>query len=252
MSREVDLLDLVGREPDERLLSEDAAQLPDALGAPPALPASRGRGRIVAVGATLTGVTLVGGLALIVFAAVELIASGLDATSVAALVVGLVLVATHWGWVHVAEMSANALEQRHNLQLGEGRRQWLAAVEPYARWSVSTQADPDGSITIVTERHQPIPVGERAFTFRREIEAREVHSGEEPAATVAERAELLRRQAATATTRARDRFAVANDAYERTLLVRDDEEQRVAALRAASEALSEQINAHLRDPPLTE
>jgi hypothetical protein len=35
-------------------------------------------------------------------------------------------------------------------------------------------------------------------------------------------------------------------------MARGDEQERVAALRAASEALSERINANLRDPPLTE
>jgi hypothetical protein len=35
-------------------------------------------------------------------------------------------------------------------------------------------------------------------------------------------------------------------------LARDDEQQRQAALRAASQALSERINANLRDPPLAE
>jgi hypothetical protein len=36
------------------------------------------------------------------------------------------------------------------------------------------------------------------------------------------------------------------------MLGRSDERQRIAALRAASEALSEQINSNLRDPPLVE
>jgi hypothetical protein len=252
MSREVDLLDVVGRAADERLLTDDAAQLPESLHQPGDLPAGRARGPIVAVGAALTGTTLIGGLGLIVFAIVELISSGLDATSIVALIAGVVLVATHWGWVHVAEVSANALERRRNRELTERRHRWLAEVEPYSRWSVSTSAGEDGSIAIVTERHTPVPVGERTFTFRRAVQEREVHSGDEPAAAVAERAEELRRRAAAATADERDRYEVANDAFQRTLLARDDEEQRVAALRAASEALSERLNAHLRDPPLSD
>jgi hypothetical protein len=252
MTREVDLLDLVGREPDERLLAEDAAQLPDALGRPEELPSYPARARMVAVGATLTGVTLIGGLALIAFAAVEVVVSGLDAAAVAALVVGLAFVATHWGWVHVAEVSANALEARRHRDVLARRREWLAAIEPYTRWSVSTSAEEDGSITILTVRHRPVPVGQQAFTFEREIESRETHSGDEPAAGVAERAELVRHRAAAATAQERERWAVANDAFQRTLLARDDEQQRRAALRAASEALSAQINSNLRDPPLTE
>jgi hypothetical protein len=252
MAREADLLDLVGREPDERLLGEDAAQLPEALGRPYALPSLPARARIVAAGATMTGVTLLGGLALIVLAAVEVVAVGLNATAIAALLVGLILVATHWGWVHVAEVSANALEARRHQDVHADRRRWLAAIEPYTRWSVSTSPGEDGSITIVTARHRPVPVGERGFTFRREIEDRETHSADEPAASVAERAELMRRDAAAATARERERYEIANHAFQRTLLARDDEQQRLAALRAASEALSAQINSNLRDPPLTE
>jgi hypothetical protein len=252
MAREADLLDLVGREPDERLLAEDVAQLPEALGHPQALPTLPARGRIVAAGATMTGVTLLGGLALIVLAAVEVVAVGLNLTAIAALVVGLTLVATHWGWVHVAEVSANALEVRRHRDAHAERRRWLAAIEPYTRWSVSTSAGEDGSVTIVTARHRPVPLGERGFTFRREIEHRETHSADESAAAVAERAELLRREAAAATTRERQRYEIAHDAFQGTLLARDDEQQRLAALRAASEALSAQINSNLRDPPLAE
>ena len=69
---------------------------------------------------------------------------------------------------------------------------------------------------------------------------------------MAERAELLRREAAADTDRERQRYEVAADAYETALLNADDEQERRAARRAASEALSQQINANLRDPPLTE
>lgn len=252
MAREADPLKMVGREPDERLLAEHVDQLPEALGTPEAPLPSRVRGRIVAVGATLTGVTLVAGLALIVLGAVEAFSGGLGGGAIVALVVGLALVGTHWGWVHVAEASAQALDGRRNRDVDARRRQWLDGIEPYTRWSVSTSAESDGSIAIVTTRHVPVASGERGFTFVREIADREVHSEDESAATVAERAELLRRQAAALTGRERARFEVANDAFQRTLLDTTDEQQRLAAVRAASEALSEQINANLRDPPLME
>ena len=70
--------------------------------------------------------------------------------------------------------------------------------------------------------------------------------------TPAERAELLRRQAAADQSRERERYEVARDAYERALLANADDQERLAAVRAASEALSERINTHLRDPPLVE
>ena len=78
------------------------------------------------------------------------------------------------------------------------------------------------------------------------------YSGEEPGAAVAERAEILRRQAAADTETEHQRYQIAADAYEAVLLDRDDEQQRRDARRAASEALSAQINVKLRDPPLIE
>jgi hypothetical protein len=117
---------------------------------------------------------------------------------------------------------------------------------------VSTRATEDGSITILTVCHRPVSRGEGTYTFEREEVAREVHSAEEPAAAVTERAELLRRAAAADTQRERERYEAARDAYETALLAHGDEQERLAALRAASEALSERINTNLRDPPLTE
>jgi hypothetical protein len=167
-------------------------------------------------------------------------------------VLGIVLASTHWGWVHVAELTGNAIEGRRTAALQLQQRHWLLEIEPYPRWEVTTIAGEDGSITILTVCHRPVPEGERKFTFVREEVAREVHSPDEPAAAVAERAELIRREAAAETERARQDFEAARDAYEEALMARDDEQQRRAALQAASEALSERINAHLRDPPLTE
>jgi hypothetical protein len=69
---------------------------------------------------------------------------------------------------------------------------------------------------------------------------------------VTERAEHLRREAALVTERERKRYEVAADAYRAALMGRADDEQRRLAQRAASEALSGQINANLREPPLVE
>jgi hypothetical protein len=243
---------LVGREPDERLLSEDLEALPSDVGRPATAPPSRVRRRVVAVGATLTGVSLVGGLALVLIGLVAAIASGIGTAAVLAVVVGGLLIATHWGWVHVAEISANALEGRANAEVLARQREWLTALEPYARVEVSTTVEDDGSITIYSVRHRPIPSGPSGFTFEREIEHREVHSPDEPAASVTERAESLRREAALATERERERYEIAASAYQAALMGHTDEEQRRLARRAASEALSRQINANLREPPLVE
>ena len=199
----------------------------------------------------MTGVTLVGGLLLALLGLVEAITSG-EVVWIVVLVLGIVLASTHWGWVHVAELTGNRIEARRGLSLEERRRQWLSQIEPYPRWAISTSVGEDGSITIVTVSHRPVPLGERTFTFASDVVAREVHSADEPAAAVAERAELLRRRAAAESETSREDFEAARDAYEGVLMVREDEEQQRAALRAASEALSERINAHLQDPPLTE
>jgi hypothetical protein len=252
MASEVDPLDLLELEPDERLLGADLEQLPASAGEPPRpLPESPARRRVVRFGATMTGVTLIGGLVLALLGLVELIADG-SLVWLVVLVLGIVLTATHWGWVHVAELTGNSIEAHRNAFVDEQRRQWLHEIEPYPRWEVSTTAGDDGSITIMTVVHRPVSSGERTYTFVREDVSREVHSADEPGAEVAERAELLRRQAALDTSRARGDFEAARDAYEQALMARDDDQQRREALRAASEALSERINTHLRDPPLTE
>jgi hypothetical protein len=244
--------ELVGLEPDERLLSEDLEKLPAAVGRPETAPPSRARRRIVGAGATLTGVSLVAGGLLVLLGVVDALSSGVDLAGVLAVVVGLLLVGTHWGWVHVAELTANSIEGRANSEVLARRRRWLASIEPYQRFEVSTTVEDDGSISIYSVRHRPVPAGERSFTFVRELEHREVHSPDEPAASVTERAEHLRREAALATERERERYEIAAGAYQEALAGRADEEQRRLAERAASEALSRQINTNLREPPLVE
>jgi hypothetical protein len=252
MAAETDPLELLGREPDSRLLGEDLDELPASAGQPPApLPESPVRRRVVRAGAAMTGATLIGGSGLALLGLVEAISGGALGWFLV-LILGVVLVATHWGWVHVAELTGNRIETHRTASLEDRRRQWLLQIEPYPRWEVSTQAGEDGSITVVTVCHRPVPRTEGTYSFLREEVSAEVHSGDEPAAAVTERAELLRRRAAAETEQARQQFEAARDAYERTLLAHDDEQQRRAALRAASEALSERINANLRDPPLIE
>jgi hypothetical protein len=244
--------EFVGAEPDERLLTEDADKLPAALGRPETIVPSRARGRIVGTGAALTAVSLVGGVLLVALGVIEAISSGVDVAAILALVIGGLLIATHWGWVHVAEITANSVEGHSNSEVVERRRQWLAGIEPYSRLEVSTEVGDDGSIAICTVRHRPVRVGADRFTFAREVQSREVHSPDEPAAAVTERAETLRREAAIVNEEEHRRYEIAADAYQAALIGRADEEQRRLARRAASEALSHQINSNLRDPPLVE
>ena len=252
MSNLADPVEFVGSEPDERLLTEDLDKLPSALGRPETVVPSRARGRIVGAGATLTAVSLIAGVILVLVGVIDAVSSGIDLAGVLALVVGTLLITTHWGWVHVAEITANSVEGRGNAGVMDHRRQWLAAIEPYARVEVSTEVQDDGSIAICSVRHRPVHAGQDRFTFVREVEHREVHSADESAAAVTERAETLRREAALITERERERYEIAEEAYRTALIGRADEEQRRLARRAASEALSHQINSNLRDPPLVE
>ncbi len=252
MSEVSNPVEFVGSEPDERLLSEDLDKLPAEVGRPEMIVANRARGRIVGAGATLTAVSLVGGVLLVLLGVVDAVSSGIDLAGVLALVIGALLIATHWGWVHVAELTANSVEGHSNAEVIEHRRQWLASIEPYARLEVSTEVQDDGSIAICSTRHRPVRAGEDRFTFARELDRREVHPADEPAAAVTERAEALRREAALANERERQRYEIADEAYRTALIGRADEEQRRLARRAASEALSHQINSNLRDPPLVE
>ena len=252
MTDESSPVEFVAREPDERLLSDDLEKLPEAVGRPEMIVPSRTRSRIVGTGATLTAVSLVIGSLLVLLGLVDAISSGIDGLSIAIVVVGAILVITHWGWVHVAEITANSIESRSTAEVEDRRRDWLTTIQPYTRFEIYTRVEDDGAITIYRVAHRPVVSGERRFTFDRETEYEEVHSPDEPAAAVTERAELLRRQAAQDTERERERYQIAADAYESVLIDNADEQQRRLAQRAASEALSRQINSNLRDPPLIE
>jgi hypothetical protein len=253
MSTEVELAQLVGRRADRRLLERDSGALPASLGTPPpAAAVGPARRRLTLLGATFTGASLLGGIALVVVAVVALIAGAPIGLVAGALVVGLLLAGTHWGWAHVAEVTADSLERRTQQDAEALRERWLESVEPYTRHEVATEVDEDGSIEILSYVYRPVAVGESAFDFEREVVARERHSGDEPGAQVAERAELLRRQAAAQTARQRALYEATAAAYHAALLSRDDERSRVQARRAAAQALSEAINRNLREPPLIE
>src|SRR6202042_316322 len=131
MGSDVPAEQLIGLVADERLLNENPAMLPAALGLPEPIPTRAARRRLVGVGATLTGVTLIGGIALAILGAVELLFDGGGALAVVALVVGLVLAATHWGWVHVAEVSSLGIERRNNAEVVDRRQAWLEAIAPF-------------------------------------------------------------------------------------------------------------------------
>jgi hypothetical protein len=252
MGQESDPVELLGRTAAPELLTENEQALPESEGRPLPIPPSHARANLVGAGATMTGLTLIGGVALIVVAIVDAISSGFGAVALTALILGVVLASTHWGWVHVAEFSANRIDSRRDSAISATREQWLAGIEPHTRYEVMTEVKEDGSLTIATVRYRPVPADQNRFTFLREVVDLEHHSDEEPAALITERAEHLRRQAALMTEQERSRFHVAADAYQAALIAGEDEQERIRARRAASEALAQQINTNLRDPPLTE
>ena len=253
MSPEPDPAELINRTAAVELLSDRAGLLPDSVGTPPPdPPPSPARRKIVALGATMTGVTLIGGIALTAFGAIEGISSGFGGVAVVALILGILLVSTHWGWVHVAELTANTIESRRDTELDATRQSWLRAIEPYTRYEVTTTAEADGSLTIATVRHRPVATNPGHFSFERAVLDPERHSDDEPTAEIAERAEQRRREAAVMTERERARYTTALDAHERLLLGQQSEQELLRERRAASEALAQQINTNLKDPPLAE
>src|SRR5436190_3779348 len=86
MSKETDPVELLDSSADEQLLA-GGGQLPSAVGRPEPVVTSRNRRRIVGVGATLTGATLIGGIVLFVVGAVQALVDG-SLASLATLVRG--------------------------------------------------------------------------------------------------------------------------------------------------------------------
>jgi len=160
------------------------------------------------------------------------------------------LIGTLAEWLTVAEAIAAAVEIRCNRGLLQSATNGLrrSSLTPAMRFGPASAMTP--SIAIVRVCRRPIRNGEHTFTFVREIVSCETHSGDAPAAIVAARAELLHHQAAFDTRHERDRFQLAAHAHETALREQGCERQRLAARRAASTALSEQINSNLLGRPL--
>lgn len=243
---------LVGALADAKLLEAGAANLPASVGRPEALPPTRWRRPIVVSGVAMTAATLLIGLALALLGIVRAFSDGADVVDGILVAVGFLLVSTHWGWVHVAELTAGSVARREGREIVDRRQVWLSAIAPHAREEVTTEVQDDGSIAIVRARFVPIAADAGRFTFVREIVSREVYPEEAPSALVTERAEQVRREAALATAQARERYEAAADARETAQLLDADERERLATRRANARALSEQINSHLQAPPLDE
>ena len=128
------------------------------MGLPEPIPPSAARRRLVGIGATLTGVTLIGGIALAILGAVELLFNGGGALAAIALVVGLVLSrhALGLGPRRRSEF-ANGIERRSNAGIIDRRQTWLEAIAPFTHYEVTTSAGDDGTITIERVRSPADP-----------------------------------------------------------------------------------------------
>jgi hypothetical protein len=189
---------------------------------------------------------------MIIYGAAELLVNGGGAFAAVVAVLGILLAGTHWGWVHVAEYIGLTIDERAKREADARRRDWLAAIEPYPRFSVTTSVLDDASTRIECVRYRPILTAAHTFTFLRETDTEKTYETHVPTEVIATTVETMRRHARLETDHLRELWEAASTAYAATLADADDEQQRLAAERAAATALSEHINASLLEPPLVE
>ena len=247
-----DLLGFLGVAADPRLLDADLINLPAAeqRNEPPM--STQRHERLVTAGSVLTGASLVGGLALLIYAGARLLFAGGGALDALLAAVGLVLGATHWGWVHVAEYAGLTIDARQAQELDADRADWLATVEPYPRFSVTTSVGDDGTMRVRRFLHRPVLTDHDTFTFVCETNVEHVHEAGAPAEVIATDVETMRRQARLSSDRSREQWDAASTAYSAALLGAHDDQERLQAQRSAARALSEHINASLLQAPLAE
>ncbi len=242
----------LGVDPDRRLLDEDLFNLPDAeQHHEPAISTHR-HDRLVSAGSLLTGVSLIGGVAMLLYGGLQLLFNGGGAFDAVLAVIGILLAGTHWGWVHVAEYVGLTIDE-HQQHTADARRQdWLDSIEPYPRFSVSTSVLDDASTRIERVLHQPVLTEQHTFTFIRQTDAEKTYDAHASAEAIAATVETMRREARLETDHLRELWDAASTAYAAALSSADDDKQQLAAERAAAKALSEHINASLLEPPLVE
>jgi hypothetical protein len=246
------MLAFLGVAADRRLLDEDLINLPDAEQHHERAISTHKHDRLVAAGSLLTGATLISGTAMLLFGGLELLFNSGGAFDVVVAVLGILLVGTHWGWVHVAEYIGLTIDERQRRAAEIRRREWLASIQPYPRFSVVTGVLDDASTRVERVLHRPVLTAQHTFTFVRETDAEKTYDADTPAAVIATSVETMRRQARLETDRLRGLWEAGSSAYKAALFSAEDDQQRLAAQRAAATALSEHINASLLEPPLVE
>jgi hypothetical protein len=247
-----ELIAFLGVPADRRLLNEDLSNLPEVeqIGEPKI--ATEKHDRLVAAGSLLTGVSLIGGAAMALYGGWQVLFNGGGALGAVLAVIGILLVATHWGWVHVAEYVGLTIDEHQQRVNDERARAWLASIQPYPRFSVFTGVLGDASTRVELVMHLPVLTAQHTFTFVRETNAEKTFDADASAAAIATTVETMRRQARIETDRFRELWEAASTTYTAALSNAHDEQERLAAQRAAATALSEHINASLLEPPLVE
>jgi hypothetical protein len=237
---------------DTGLLDEDVVNLPGAEQYRPPVVLDQRHERLVAAGSAMTGATLIGGAGVLLYGGWQLLFQGGGVFDALLVLIGILLAGTHWGWVHVAEYAGLTLDE-HQRRSSEARgREWLAALAPYPRFSVTTIVLDDASTRVERILHRPVLTARQTFTFVRETIAAETYDADTPAEVIATAVETMRRQARLDTDRLRELWEAASSAYTAAMLNAQDDAQQLAARRAAATALSEHINASLLEPPLVE
>lgn len=246
------MLAFLGVAPDRRLLDEDLSNLPEAEQHHEPAISTEGHDRLVRAGSLLTGVTLIGGIALLLYGAVQLLFNGGGAFNAVIALIGLLLAGTHWGWVHVAEYAGLTIDAHRQREIEARELQWLATIEPYPRFSISTSVLDDASTRVERTLHRPVLTEQQTFTFVRQTDAEKTFDPHAPAEAIAMAVETMRREARLETDRLRELWEAASSAYAAAALSDQDDQQQLAARRAAAAALSEHINTSLLEPPLVE
>jgi hypothetical protein len=246
------LVAFLGVPADRALLALGPEGLPDSEPAPVPVAPTGTHSRLVVAGSGMTAVTLIGGGALAIFGIEQLLFGAGGAAAAVMTVIGLLLVGTHWGWVHVAEYIGLGIDQRQERANRECADAWLATVSPYQRFAVVTRVHADASTSVEQVSFRPVLTPQGTFTFDRVVEGSELFDADAPAQEIAGRTETRRRQARLKTDQRRELWEAGAIAYAAARSSADDDREQVAAKRAAALALSEHLNASVREPPLAE
>jgi hypothetical protein len=246
------MVQFLGVPADRRLLDGELDGLAGLRPRPTLTTTTARHDRLVAAGSVMTAVTLIGGGAMAIYGGEQILFGDGGAFADVLTVIGILLVATHWGWVHVAEYIGAGIDQRQDRANRARTDLWLQTIEPYPRITVSTSVLADASTSIERVLFRPVLTEAHTFTFVREADTAVTYDADTPAQVIADKVETLRRQTRLETDRVAELWETASTAYAAALQDAHGDEQRLAAQRAAATALSEHLNASLLEPPLVE